>query len=679
MLRRGWRCERMAGGVVLLVAAASCGGARPGGSALAGAATAAAGVTLDVRLLLVAVDGNEPALAAMRGELDEIGTPYTVVTTASAPVVASALSDNPGHGLYDGIVRVACGAGTGPDAASVSALDAYAAAFGVRSACLFARGDTALGLGAGNSVDTRTAPISLQYTADGTSVFGWYATNAPVQVSGVAAVLAAPTDATTTPLLVDPSGDAAVAIHRFADGHELMLLTFDQAPGAPHSSQLLCGVASWLGRGVFIGEKRAYLTPQPDDLFIGTVLSDGTTFRMSGDDLRSVAAWQQRVQAMPVGTSFRVTFPFVGVEASDSDDLTQAARQVGPQFFFVSHTFDHHRLDAATSDQMTTELTKNDAVMQKYAFGPYDKTSLVTPDISGLANAQILQAAVDWGIQRVVCDATLASCRGPAPNTGLSNPVVPGMFMIPRLATNLYANVSTPDQWVSSYDFLNSAAGRAGWSIGQIEDSESNTLLAHLLAGDIYPVMFHQTNLRAYDGTHALMTDLIDQVISKYAALRVLPIVSLAMDEMGARMQDRAARDAAGVSATLTPGKSITIRAAQAVRVPVTGAVGDAAEAYGAVTISRVTLAAGAEITLPLADPAADGGSGTDGRGDGGKGAAFTGQQGAASTGTSGGGCGCALSHDGRHDDRPAVLWIALAAAAVARARSRRRPARPAP
>jgi hypothetical protein len=153
-----------------------------------------------------------------------------VVTTSSAPIAASTLSDNPGHGLYDGIVRVACGAGTGPDAASVSALDDYAAAFGVRSACLFAHGDPTLGLATGRNVDTGTSPVMLQYTAQGTAVFGWYATNAPVEVSGVAAALAAPIDATTTPLLVDQSGNAAVAIHQFADGHELMLLTFDQAP-----------------------------------------------------------------------------------------------------------------------------------------------------------------------------------------------------------------------------------------------------------------------------------------------------------------------------------------------------------------------------------------------------------------------------------------------------------------
>ncbi len=239
---------------------------------------------------------------------------------------------------------------------------------------------------------------------------------------------------------------------------------------------------------------------------------------------------------------------------TDSDDLTQAARDVGGQFFFVSHTFDHHRLDVATYDRMSQELTGNDAVMQKYGFGPYDRTSLVTPDISGLDNAPVMQAAIDFGIERVVCDATQPSCAGAAPDTGLPNPVVPAMFMIPRFATNLYANVSTPDEWVQSYNALNGATVGRNLTIDEILESESATLLTHLLAGDINPVMFHQANLRAYDGTHTLLTDLTDRLISKYTALRVLPIVSLQMNEMGARMQDRAARDPAGVSATIHPG-----------------------------------------------------------------------------------------------------------------------------
>lgn len=643
----------------------------------------ATAITLDAKLLVVAIDGSEPALLAMRTELDQIGTLYTVVLTAKAPVSAATLSDGAAHGLYDGIVRVACGAGAGPDAASVSALDDYAARFGVREACLFARSEmTTPGSAAGTSIDTSATPLSLSYTPDGEAVFGWYASPAPVQVTGVAAVLAPPADPATTPLLVDSAGHAPVAVHRFPDGRELMVLSFDQAPGAAHSVQLLAGVAGWLTHGVFIGEKRAYLTPQPDDLFIGTIMSDGTYFRMSGDELRNVAGWQSGVQATAVGATFRITFPFVGAEVSDSDDLTQAAHDVGAQFDFVSHTFDHHRLDAATYDVMTRELTNNDALMRKRSFGPYDRSSLVTPDISGLANGPVMQAALDWGIARVVCDASFSSCRGPVPNTGLPNPVVPGMFMIPRVATDLYATVSTPDEWVATYNGLNAAKLGKSLTEDEIIERESDVLVAHLLNGDIDPVMFHQSNLRAYDGKHTLMTDLLDRVLAKYAALRVLPIVSLPMDEMGARMQDRAARDSAGVAGSIQPGKSITIRATQSVRVPVTGASGANAETYGATTIMRVAVSAGQDVTLPLltwhtagaaapdAGPDSGGGAAPD------SGSAVSSANVAVPTSTSApsGGCGCALTDDGDAPgtERPLLSLLFGLVVVCARSRSQR-------
>jgi hypothetical protein len=212
------------------------------------------------------------------------------------------------------------------------------------------------------------------------------------------------------------------------------------------------------------------------------------------------------------------------------------------------------------------------------------------------------------------------------------------------------------------------AAPKASGRMDQILDSESNTLLAHLLAGDINPVMFHQANLHAYDGTHALMTDLLDQVISKYAALRVLPIVSLQMNDMGARMQDRAARDPAGVNATISPGKSITIRTTQAVSVPVTGAVGDNAEVYGAVTISRVTLAAGAEITLPLAGGNTSGGAGIDGGGTPSSGShVITGPGGGSN-----GGCACVVV-DGRAPAGGSMaVWLGAIGITLAACRRRR-------
>jgi hypothetical protein len=650
-------------GLLALTAAAACGRA-PGPASPPPPEPAvralSTDLSLDARLLIVAGSTAEPALVAVQHELDVIGSPYTVVTTADAAgAPAPMLSDGATHGLYDGIISTRCGSGAGLQGALGSALEAYAGTFAVRTACLFVQADAAYGLDAGSTVDTRGAPLRLQYTTAGQAVFGWYAAPSPVEVSGVPAVVANASDAATTPLLVDDAGHAAVAVHRFADGRELLLLTFDQAPGAPHSTQLLTGVVGWVTRGVFIGEKRAYFSPQPDDLFLGTRMRDGTLYRMTADDLHNVARWQEQVRGTAVGAGFRVTFPFNGSEVTDTDGLTQAAREIGSEFFFVSHTFDHHRLDLADYARMTEELTDDDAVMQKYAFGPYDRTSLVTPDISGLSNGPVMMAALDFGIRQVVCDATVPGCSVAVPNTGAPNQVVPGLLMIPRLATDLYADVSTPDEWLAAYNATNHAAWGRDLTMDEILEHDADVLLVYLLAGDINPVMFHQANLRAYDGTHTLLTDLVDRLLAKYEALRVLPIASLPMDEMGARMQERAAREAAGVSATIGPGPVMTVRASQAARVPITGAYAAGAEVYGAVTISRVDVPAGGEVTVPLAPPAGD-----DGGADAAVVAADAAHQILVSVGAPAGGCGCALppGAPGRG------AWLALGLAAVATA-----------
>jgi len=613
-----------------------------------------ADTTIEARLLLVSVSGSEPAFLAMRAELDLVGVPYTAVTTTSAPVAPSDLSDGASHGNFNGIVLATCGGPQSLDAGTLAALAEYASTFGVRSVCLYDRPDAASGLGPPTSVDTRAAPLTLTYTAAGAATFGGYTTTSSLAVSGVDAAVAPIADAgATTALLVDASGNAAAAIHRSADGSEQLVLTFDQAAGALHTRQLLCGLLGWVTHGVYIGEKRAYLGAQVDDLFIGTVTRGGSVYRMSGADLHAVAGWQQQVQASALSAGVRLMFAFNGVEVNDNDDLTQAAKAVGQPFNWVSHTFDHHRLDSADYARMTQELTQNDAVMQKYMFGPYDRASLVTPDISALGNAPVMQAAADFGIQRIICDGSQSNCRGAIPNTGLQNALVPSLLMIPRIANNLYADISTPAEWV---DFYDAQHGGQPSTVDQIIDRESDTLVGYLLDGNIDPWMFHQANLRLYDGSHAVLTDLLDRTLAKYAALRVLPILSLTMEETGQRMQERSQRENAGVTATVRPGQSITIHATAAARVPVTGANGAGAERYGGFVITRADVSAGADVTIPLAKG--------DGAGADNGGGALAGAGGAQS------GCGCAVGR------QPPRAWIVLAGLPLVVAARRRRAAR---
>jgi len=637
--------------------------AEPSATSIAEASST--GVAVNARVLLIGVGGAEPALAAMRAELDRIGTPYTLIATGTTPLAKDALADAAGTGAFNGIVMASCGPGAPLDVATTAMLADYAARFGVRSVCLQGAADRALGLGQGASVDTRSTPLTLTYSPAGAALFGKYAVTSTLSVSGVSAAVAPVADrAATTPLLVDARGNAAAVVHRSQGGSEQLVLTFDQAAGAPHTRQLLYGLLVWVSRGVYIGEKRAYLGAQVDDLFMGTVTRSGSIYRMSAADLNGVAAWQQRVHARPGMSDLRLTFAFNGAEVSDSDELTRAAQTVGKDFQWVSHTFDHHRLDFADYARMTEELTRNDAVMRKYAFGPYDRACLVTPDISALGNAPVLQSAVDFGIKSIVCDGSQSNCRGAIPNTGLPSPLVPALFMIPRIANNLYANVSTPAEWVDFYNAVHAARVGRSLAIDEILDAESDVLVGYLLDGNIDPWMFHQANLRAYDdGSHALLTDLLDRTLARYAALRVLPIASPTMEETGDRMQERARRETAGVTATIHPGQSITVRANAAARVPITGARGAGAEVYGAFVITRVDVPAGGEVTIPLA--AVDAPLVVGGGGDGG---ALVADAGAPHVGATGS-AGCNIAGGGGDG-----LGLTLAcAAALALARRPRR------
>ena len=152
-----------------------------------------------------------------------------------------------------------------------------------------------------------------------------------------------------------------------------------------------------------------------------------------------------------------------------------------------------------------------------------------------------------------------------------------------------------------------------------------------------------------YDGAHALLTDLLERTLAKYAALRVLPVVSLTMERDRAAHAGAAQRESAGVIGTIVPGKTITLHATTEAHVPVTGANGRGAERYGPFAITHVDVSAGSDVTLPLAPDDCAGG------GDGG------GLVGATGAGAAGSGCGCETAPTTRLNG--AAILLAFAAA----------------
>ena len=125
-------------------------------------------------------------------------------------------------------------------------------------------------------------------------------------------------------------------------------------------------------------------------------------------------------------------------------------------------------------------------------------------------------------------------------------------------------------------------------------------LLVYLLRGETDPWMFHQANLRAYDGVHSLLGDLIDATLAKLAARSTVPVLTPA--DGGHR---RALRDAHAVRARRRarddlPRPCPPHRRGSPASVPVTGLRAEDGEAYGGDSIGLVPAIPGQTRCVPL-------------------------------------------------------------------------------
>jgi MYXO-CTERM domain-containing protein len=349
------------------------------------------------------------------------------------------------------------------------------------------------------------------------------------------------------------------------------------------------------------------------------------------------------------------------------------------------------------------EFTQNDQFLRGLGLSPYATINAVTPNVSGLANPDAMRALHDAGIQQVVSDTSYPAENNPSPNAGIWNAVEPSVLEIPRKPSDLYFNVSQPAEWTPEYAALHTIAAIDYPTLtGKISDD----LFSYMLNGSNDPWMFHQANLRNYDGAgHSLLSDVLDAAFRKYEAVMTLPIVSPTMDDLATRVKNRMSLDASGVVATIA-GSSLSVTVAHAATVPITGLCVSGGESYAGQSISYVALADGQTATYALghcggasgtggtmgSDPGAGGTSGTPsatgaGGSSGASGGAASGDAGpdagethagsalaGTTTGSTGissqlGGCGCGLAAGAAGSG---ALPLALLGAVLAVRRRRR-------
>ena len=622
---------------------------------------------IDLKVLVLAGDGTEGVLPALQSTLAHLGIPHDVVLTKQQPLTAAMLcdaQDGQGRSRYQAVVLTTGALGYRRDDGNYDSgltldewqlLWAFEAKYRLRQATLYTMPggwpDT-FGLTAPvQALDTSTAPIQVRLTGpadvpgapgaargqpSGREVFADLQPDAPVTVQGAYTYLAkAVPGAPVTPLLTDAQGHLIASIHRYPDGRQNLALTTDGNRYLTHTLLLYYGVVNWVTQGLYVGDRGVYLSAQPDDVMLPSRIwspktlteSSGKIYRITGEDYQRFIAWQtERNRKGPGHIVLDVPFNALGTTSrltkaqmfpAKTDTLTPAIRANSEAFTWHSHTFSHLHLDAPFGyDQMLSELQKNDQRARELGLANYHADALVTPEVTGLNNPEVLRAMRDFGIRYIVSDTskhcghrntTTPPRPCPEPNMGIYNDLQPEILMVPRYPANLFYNVCTPAEWVSEFNFLYRAQLGRDLDYAEVLERDADAWVRYMLSFDMRPVMFHQANMCAYDGKRSLLSDLIDRTVEKFSALSTLPPESRTLTEIGRLMQERmelaaALRPASGPAlvAQLLPGAGssrivLTNPTAKAVTTPITGL--DAPEAarrrtFGGQTTSRIVVPA---------------------------------------------------------------------------------------
>jgi len=583
---------------------------------------------------------------------------------STTPLTAAPLQDSATHGLYNGIV-LATGdltyfdatAGTWQSALTTdewNILHAYQTTFGVRSVTSYTYPEAAYGLTYAGFQDTLATPLTASLTTAGQSVFTNIKPTAAIPLTGAWDYFGTVNDPTvTTPLITTTVAGQTyplASVTQFT-GYQNLAITIANNAYLTHSLLFAPGWINWVTRGVSLGARHTNIDPQIDDLFLpddtwnpATLIANGPVYRNSAADITALAAWQNTLKAQANHPGMKVEFPFVGSGVNTStgglggilggilgglfnnDPLVKAIQANKAQFGFINHTFDHYNLDCGdcenptgiittTAAKIKSEITTN--IAEGLLLGlPMDTSQMVQPDISGINtpdDPMAQKAAADAGIRLWISDTSHVGQQNPSFNTGWYAPGDSRLFILPRRPSNLFFSVTTPDQWVSVYNYFYAPGGvlcatttcfTAPQTYAQILDHESNYFLQLLLQGDDDPWMFHTPNIALYDGVHSVFTDVLNATFAKYDAIESAPIRSLTYGQAGANEQARGLYNASGVKATVTPCTSVTLTATSAATIPLTGvsytASNSTVETYAGLKISNVTLTAGQTVTIPL-------------------------------------------------------------------------------
>lgn len=587
------------------------------------------------KVLLLTADENQPSYLAARDALVRMGVPFQAINAVNQEVTDALLTDQVSTCNFNAVLFATSGLGYWD-----ATLDAWTSALtpeewqriasfetscSAREAVWYAWPSPDLGL---TYVSAFTSDDTVTGVVANPAFFKRVPATAQLTYEYAAGYRAAVTDATTTPIITDTAGNVLLATHTRPDGSEVMTSTVDSNPYLPHALALEYDMIRWLTHGMFIGEKHTYIAAQIDDLFLSNDMwrldlhanpeDDTHTFRIAGTDLTKLVTWQQGLKArLPAGSSFITTMAFNGVgtttDYTSDRTLLKAAKNAGGKLHWLNHTWDHENMDDMSKADAKSEVQHNCNKARNLGLAGFSCLELVTPDMSGLGNLAAVQGMIAAGTRSVVSDTSHVASDprfadnpgdNPSFNVGRVSALDSRLYQIPRHPTNVFYDVMDPTGLVDSYN----TRYPGSLTYAEIRDLNASYPLLYLLQGDIDPLMFHQANLAAYDGTHSLYGDFIDTLMNKYLALSTAPVVTLTQRAIAEEMKQRAAFDACNATAVIvesSSGRSLELSSSAACTIPVTGVSGSGAigglEIYAGDSITSVAMpAGGGTVTLPL-------------------------------------------------------------------------------
>jgi hypothetical protein len=408
---------------------------------------------------------------------------------------------------------------------------------------------------------------------------------------------------------------------------------------------------NWGTKGFYPGYRRVMFSTHVDDVFLSTAVQEGQPdFRISELDMTAAEKWQTDLNTrMNPGSEYKMDLCFNGngvfstVQKSfpsigpvDLDDLAYvdvdkefkkppgtgidvwAPINLNPyssnsvafnlpafryydglfnyiyanqaKYYLNSHTFTHEDLNNCSYRDAFNEIRVNQNFAKGVGFDTksyWSKHAIVSPGISGVFNADALQAFVDAGITSVVGDITRNNINNDTNIhwpfiTSLASSNYAGFTIIPRAATAIYYNCSTTQEnvnlWKAIYPGL-------PYTFPQILSAESERVLYKLMQLHWDAYMFHQANLKNLNpidnpapgplspssshnsqmnvtgtrngatprytkGNLSLLGSWTEAIVQAFNQLVSWPMVTYKLDDMEDMFNQRVVRETAGVQLT---------------------------------------------------------------------------------------------------------------------------------